>query len=79
MLGIQDSSGVIINSALSHQGIGDRLLMTRETATRVLLRMREQNEIEITAGRRIKLLPAFYEKTAECELYKALTGMQNSH
>lgn len=78
-LGIQDSSGVIINSALSHQGIGDRLQITRETATRVLLRMREQNEIEITTGRRIKLLPAFYEKTAQCALYEALSGIHNNH
>jgi hypothetical protein len=53
--------------------------MTRETATRVMLRLREQNEIEITADRQIKLLPAFYEKIAHCELYETLSGMQNRH
>lgn len=76
-LGVEDSEGVIINSALPHQGIADRLQMTRETATRVLLKMREQNEIEITSGRQIKLLPAFYNKMAQCELYKTLSGMQH--
>jgi len=78
-LGIKDSSGVIINSSLSHQNIGDRVLITRETATRVLTRMKDQHEIEIMPGRRIKLLPAFYDKIAQCELYKALTGMQKTH
>ena len=78
-LGIEDSSGVIINTSLSHQSIGDRVQITRETATRVLTRMRDHHEIEIMPGRRIKLLPAFYDKIAQCELYKTLAGMQNRH
>jgi len=71
-LGIKDSSGVIINSTLSHQSIADRVQITRETATRALKRMRDQKEIEIIAGRRIKLLPAFYEKYSQFELCKSL-------
>jgi CRP/FNR family transcriptional regulator len=70
-LGVKDSSGVIINSVLSHKSIADRVQITRETATRVLTKMRDRNEIEIT-GRRIKLLPAFFDKYAQCELYLAL-------
>jgi len=71
-LGIRDSSGVIINSTLSHQSIADRVQITRETATRALKRMKDQNEIEILAGRRIKLLPAFFEKYSQIEMCKAL-------
>lgn len=71
-LGIRDSSGVIINSTLSHQSIADRVQITRETATRALKRMKEQQEIEILAGRRIKLLPAFFEKCSQIEMCKSL-------
>jgi CRP/FNR family transcriptional regulator, cyclic AMP receptor protein len=71
-LGIRDSSGVIINSTLSHQSIADRVQITRETATRALKRMKEQQEIEILAGRRIKLLPAFFEKYSQIEICKSL-------
>jgi len=71
-LGIRDSSGVIINSTLSHQSIADRVQITRETATRALKRMKEQQEIEILAGRRIKLLPAFFEKYSQTEMCKSL-------
>jgi len=67
-LGVADSSGVIINSTFSHQSIADRIQITRETATRALNRMKDQNEIEIMAGRRIKLLPAFFDKHKQLEL-----------
>jgi CRP/FNR family cyclic AMP-dependent transcriptional regulator len=67
-LGVQDSSGVIINSTFSHQSIADRIQITRETATRALNRMKDQKEIEILAGRRIKLLPAFFDKHDQLEL-----------
>jgi CRP/FNR family transcriptional regulator len=67
-LGVQDSSGVIINSTFSHQSIADRIQITRETATRALNRMKDQKEIEILAGRRIKLLPAFFDKQKQLEL-----------
>jgi CRP/FNR family transcriptional regulator len=69
ILGVRDSSGVIINSTFSHQSIADRIQITRETATRTLKKMRDQNEIEILAGRRIKLLPAFFDKHAQLELH----------
>ncbi len=69
ILGVRDSSGVIINSTFSHQSIADRIQITRETATRALKKMRDQHEIEILAGRRIKLLPAFYDKHAQLELH----------
>jgi CRP/FNR family transcriptional regulator, cyclic AMP receptor protein len=79
-LGISDSDGVIINSLLTHQGLADRVLISRETVTRVINKMKERQEIEIVEGRRIKLLPAFYEKLAQCEHYKALPagGNQNT-
>ncbi len=67
-LGVEDSSGVIINSTLSHQSIADRIQITRETATRALNRMKDQKEIEVIAGRRIKLLPAFFDKHEHFEL-----------
>ncbi len=76
-LGVTDSSGVIISKIFSHQSIADRVLITRETASRVMARMKEQNEIEM-AGRHIKLLPAFFEKVSQCELYRALSAMQSS-
>jgi CRP-like cAMP-binding protein len=77
-LGVQDSSGVIINSVFSHQSIADRVQITRETATRVLAKLRDRHEIEIT-GRRIKLLPAFFEKYAQSELFLALTERMDGH
>jgi CRP/FNR family transcriptional regulator len=67
-LGIQDSSGVIISSTFSHQSIADRVQITRETATRALNRMKDQKEIEVLAGRHIKLLPAFFDKHNQLEL-----------
>jgi CRP/FNR family transcriptional regulator len=82
--GVKDSTGVIIKSNFSHQGLADRVLITRETASRVLGRMRDQEEIEILGGRRIKLLPAFFERIDNCSLYNALHNLQheaagNSH
>lgn len=71
-LGVQDSNGVIISKHFSHQSLADRVLITRETVSRVMKKMKDENEIEILAGRRIKLLPAFYEKYAQCELCMAL-------
>jgi CRP-like cAMP-binding protein len=71
-LGVQDSSGVIISKHFSHQGLADRVLISRETVTRVMKKMKDEHEIEILAGRRIKLLPAFYDKYAQCELCMAL-------
>ncbi|HEY5974912.1 MAG TPA: Crp/Fnr family transcriptional regulator [Geobacteraceae bacterium] len=70
--GVRDSSGVIINTNISHQGLADRVLITRETASRVLARMREQQEIEMVDGRRIRLLPAFFERIDQCALYNSL-------
>jgi CRP-like cAMP-binding protein len=77
-LGVQDSNGVIINSFISHQSIADRVQITRETATRVLTKMRERHEIEIT-GRRIKLLPVFFEKYSQCKHYLTLADKMGSH
>lgn len=67
-LGVQNCNGVIINSTLSHQSIADRVQITRETATRALNRMKDHKEIEIMEGRRIKLLPAFFDKHEQLEL-----------
>ena len=71
-LGIQDSSGVIISKHISQQSLADRVLIARETVTRVLKKMKDEHEIEIQPGRCIKLLPAFYEKLAQCELCMSL-------
>jgi len=66
-LGIQDSSGVIITKHFSHQSLADRVLITRETVSRIMKKMKIEHEIEIQEGRCIKLLPAFYDKYAQCE------------
>jgi CRP/FNR family transcriptional regulator, cyclic AMP receptor protein len=79
ILGIRDSDGVIINALLTHQGLADRVLISRETVTRVINKMKAQQEIEIVEGRRIKLLPAFYEKLSQCEHCKALPTGGNHH
>lgn len=78
MWGVKDSSGVIIKSNISHQGLADRVLITRETASRVLGRMREQQEIEMVGGRRIKLLPIFFDRIEKCPLYNSLRDLGDS-
>lgn len=70
-LGVRDTDGVIINATLSHQSIADRVHITRETVTRLLRKMRNQCEIEMV-GRRFKLLPLFFEKYEQSDLYKTL-------
>ncbi|MDA8428301.1 MAG: Crp/Fnr family transcriptional regulator [Geobacteraceae bacterium] len=77
-LGIKDTNGVIINSVFSHQSIADRVHITRETVTRELRKMREHHEIEMV-GKRIKLLPAFYDKYEKSDLYKALVADKKKH
>ncbi|GFE62765.1 Crp/Fnr family transcriptional regulator [Geobacter sp. AOG2] len=72
-LGTQDSHGVIINSVFSQQSIADRVQITRETVTRVLRKMKDQNEIEMV-GRHFKLLPVFFDKYRQSPLYKNFTA-----
>lgn len=69
ILGHRDSSGVIINSVFSHQSIADRIQIKRETVTRILSKMKDQNEIEMV-GRHIKLLPVFFEKFKKTKFFK---------
>lgn len=71
-LGTHDSHGVIINTVFSQQSIADRVQITRETVTRVLRKMKEQNEIEMV-GRHFKLLPVFFDKYRQSPLYKSFT------
>lgn len=70
-LGIQDTSGIIINSNFSHQSIADRVHITRETVTRVLRKLRDRHEI-VMDGRRFKLMPTFFAKYEKSDLYKTL-------
>lgn len=70
-LGIQNATGIIINSTFSHQSIADRVHITRETVTRVLNKMRARKEIEMV-GRRFKLLHPFFESYEKTELFKIL-------
>jgi CRP/FNR family transcriptional regulator len=77
-LGVQNSSGVIINANLSHQSIADRVHITRETVTRVLKNLRDHHEIEMV-GRRFKLLPIFFETYEKSELFRALTSDLKEH
>jgi CRP/FNR family transcriptional regulator len=70
-LGVQNTTGIIINSVFSHQSIADRIHITRETVTRVLGKMKDHHEIEMV-GRCFKLLPPFFEKYKQSELYKSL-------
>jgi CRP/FNR family transcriptional regulator, cyclic AMP receptor protein len=76
-LGVRDSDGVIINAIFSHQSIADRVRISRETTSRVLMKMRDQGEIEILDGRRIKLLPTFYKKFAQSDICMALAGQED--
>jgi CRP/FNR family transcriptional regulator len=76
-LGVQNTTGIIINSRFSHQSIADRVHITRETVTRELRKMRDHHEIEMV-GRCFKLLPLFFERYEQSELYKALQlGVKN--
>lgn len=76
-LGVQNTTGIIINSRFSHQSIADRVHITRETVTRELRKMRDRHEIEMV-GRCFKLRPLFFEKYEKSELYKSLQwGMKN--
>jgi CRP/FNR family transcriptional regulator, cyclic AMP receptor protein len=77
-LGVQNCNGVIINSILSHQAIADRVQISRETTSRVLKKMRDRHEIEIT-GRRIKLLPAFYREVSQSKLFINLAEKLGTH
>ena len=78
-LGSQDSNGIIINSIFSHQSIADRIQIKRETVTRVLKKMKTQNEIEMV-GRHIKLLSVFFEKFEQSKFYKTLEpNTRNDH
>ena len=71
-LGTRNSHGIIINSVFSQQDIADRVQITRETVTRVLRKMKDQHEIEMV-GRHYKLLPMFFDKYRQSQLYKTLT------
>lgn len=71
-LGMPNSHGVIINTVFSQQSIADRVQITRETVTRVLRKMKDQNEIEMV-GRHFKLLPVFFDKYRQSPLYKTFT------
>lgn len=75
-LGIRDATGVIINSYISHQSIADRIHLTRETVTRVLIKMKGRHEVEMVE-RRIKLLPPFFERYEKSELFMMLGA--NTH
>jgi len=77
-LGIQNSNGVIINATISHQSIADRVHITRETVTRVLRKMRDNQEIEMV-GRRFTLLPLFFKNYEKTELYKTIKPDINNH
>ena len=72
-LGTQNSHGVIINSVFSQQSIADHVQITRETVTRVLGKMKDQHEIEMV-GRHYKLLPKFFEKYRQSQLYRTLAS-----
>ncbi|MBI5656098.1 MAG: Crp/Fnr family transcriptional regulator [Geobacter sp.] len=73
-LGVPNSNGVIINAPFTHQALADRVQVSRETVTRMLKKMKNNGEIEMVEGRRIKLLPKFFQEIARCELYLALSG-----
>jgi CRP/FNR family cyclic AMP-dependent transcriptional regulator len=77
-LGVQNTTGIIINSRFSHQSIADRVHITRETVSRELRKMRDHHEIEMV-GQNFKLLPPFFEKYERSDLFKALQLGMNNH
>lgn len=57
--GNREQRGTLINLRLTHSEIANLTSISRETATRILNRLEESQEIEILAGKRILLKPAF--------------------
>lgn len=60
--GLKDQRGTLINLRLTHSEIADLTSVSRETATRVLNRLKASREIEIFSGKRILLKPSFMDK-----------------
>jgi CRP/FNR family transcriptional regulator len=60
--GLSDDRGVIVNVKLTHQQIANYASVTRETATRVLIRLKNEASIQILDGKKILLTPKFYER-----------------
>jgi CRP/FNR family transcriptional regulator len=57
--GIKDNRGIVIILRLTHQDIADYSSLSRETVTRILNRLIEDDEIEILDDRSILLTPSF--------------------
>jgi CRP/FNR family cyclic AMP-dependent transcriptional regulator len=55
--GIRDAHGIIIDLKITHQELAEMVGTSRETVTRTLTRLREENIIEVE-DRRITLLDA---------------------
>ena len=61
--GIEDLRGTIIALKLTHEEIARYASLSRETVTRRLNKLSKTDEIEILEDKRIRLKPAFFEKT----------------
>lgn len=61
--GVQEAGGIRIDLKLTHSDMGSFAALTRETATRMLRRLEEAGEIQITDQKHILLKPAFYKNT----------------
>lgn len=60
--GLSDDRGVIVNVKLTHQQIANYASVTRETATRVLIRLKNEETIQMLDGKKILLTPKFYDR-----------------
>lgn len=60
--GVRDARGTVINLRLTHSDIANLAAVSRETATRLLNRFKKAGDLEMLAGKHIRITPAFYEK-----------------
>ena len=65
LYGIKDSEGGIINIRLTHQQIANYASVTRETATRVLNHLKQNELIKILDNKLILLTKLFYDTMSE--------------
>lgn len=61
--GVKDHRGTIITLKLTHRDIASYSSVSRETATRLIDKFSKEGEIEILAGKNIRIRPSFLEKT----------------
>jgi len=60
--GVKDQRGTLINLRLTHRDLANYTALSRETVSRHLLRLQEDDEVEVLPNRIFLLKPSFYKK-----------------